>query len=40
LREFWLNPKNFSDYGIDGASRLFDAICAEAGEERPVIKQA
>jgi putative hydrolase of HD superfamily len=40
LREFWLNPKNFSDYGIDGASRLFDAICAEAGETRPVIKQA
>ncbi len=40
LREFWLNPKNFSDYGIDGASRLFDGICAEAGEVRPVIKQA
>jgi putative hydrolase of HD superfamily len=40
LREFWLNPKNFSDYGIDGASRLFDGICAEAGEVRPIIKQA
>lgn len=38
LREFWLNPKNFSDYGIDGASWLFDEICAEAGEVRPVIK--
>ena len=37
LREFWKNPKNFADYGIEGASRLFDAICAEAGEARPTV---
>jgi putative hydrolase of HD superfamily len=40
LREFWLNPKNFADYDIEGASRLFDAICAEAGEVRPLPKKA
>lgn len=35
LREFWGNPKNFRDYGIDCVSDLFDAICARAGKERP-----
>jgi putative hydrolases of HD superfamily len=35
LEEFWLNPKNFKDYGIEPAARLFDAICAAAGRSRP-----
>jgi hypothetical protein len=35
LREFWANPKNFVDYGIEPVSRLFDAICADAGHPRP-----
>jgi putative hydrolases of HD superfamily len=36
LKEFWANPKNFRDFGIDCVSELFDAICAEAGRVRPV----
>lgn len=36
LDAFWDNPKNFNDYGIEAVSRLFDAICAEAGRPRPV----
>lgn len=36
LEEFWTNPKNFADYGIQAVSELFDAICAEAGRDRPV----
>jgi hypothetical protein len=35
LEEFWANPRNFDDYGLEPVSRLFDAICAAAGEERP-----
>jgi putative hydrolases of HD superfamily len=35
LEEFWANPRNFSDYGIEAVSKLFDALCAEAGRERP-----
>ncbi len=36
LAEFWLNPKNFADYGLKPVSDLFDAICAESGHVRPV----
>jgi len=36
LKEFWANPKNFRDFGIECVSELFDAICAEAGRVRPV----
>jgi len=36
LDEFWLNPKNFADYGIAAVSDLFDAICGRAGKERPL----
>ncbi len=35
LDEFWTNPRNFEDYGIEPVSRLFDAVCAEASRERP-----
>jgi len=35
LREFWANPKNFEDYGIAPVSELFDALCRQAGVERP-----
>ena len=35
LDEFWLNPKNFADYGIQPVSDLFDAICEDAGKPRP-----
>lgn len=35
LAEFWLNPKNFADYGIKPVSDLFDVICKEAGRPRP-----
>lgn len=35
LDEFWTNPKNFADYGIEAVSDLFDAICARAGKARP-----
>lgn len=35
LDEFWLNPKNFADYGLEPVSDLFDAICDEAGRTRP-----
>jgi len=36
LEEFWNNPGNFRDYGIDAISTLFDAICRHAGRVRPV----
>ena len=32
LAEFWGNPKNFDDFGIEPVSELFDAICARAGQ--------
>ncbi len=35
LDEFWENPRNFADYGLDPVSALFDAICARAGRSRP-----
>jgi putative hydrolase of HD superfamily len=35
LKEFWKNPKNFQDFGLEPVSRLFDAICEEAGQARP-----
>lgn len=35
LEEFWANPKNFNDYGIEAVSRLFDALCTAAGKPRP-----
>lgn len=35
LKEFWLNPKNFNDFGLESVSKIFDAICAEAGKPRP-----
>lgn len=35
LDEFWGNPRNFDDYGLESVSRLFDAICAHAGRDRP-----
>lgn len=35
LTEFWQNPKNFNDFGIEPVSRLFDHICEQAGMERP-----
>lgn len=35
LEEFWQNPKNFNDYGIQPVGALFDAICAKAGRPRP-----
>lgn len=35
LEEFWINPKNFNDYGIEAVAALFDAICAAAGRVRP-----
>ena len=35
LAEFWGNPKNFDDFGIEPVSELFDAICERAGQPRP-----
>jgi putative hydrolase of HD superfamily len=35
LHEFWRNPRNFDDRGIDVAGELFDAICRRAGVDRP-----
>lgn len=35
LDEFWTNPKNFNDFGIEPVSALFDAVCARAGRTRP-----
>ena len=35
LAEFWTNPKNFNDYGIEALSVLFDTICVRAGKVRP-----
>lgn len=35
LKEFWDNPKNFQDFGLEPVSDLFDAICAAAGHPRP-----
>ena len=35
LAEFWDNPKNFADFGIDGVSDFFNALCKAAGRTRP-----
>ena len=35
LEEFWSNPRNFVDYGLEPVSDLFDAICGCAGRTRP-----
>jgi putative hydrolases of HD superfamily len=35
LEEFWDNPRNFADFGLEPVSRLFDAICAWASRPRP-----
>ena len=35
LEEFWKNPTNFRDFGIPIVSSLFDALCKEAGKQRP-----
>lgn len=35
LGEFWTNPANFNDYGVEEVSSLFDAVCARAGKPRP-----
>jgi len=35
LEEFWGNPKNFNDYGVEPVGALFDAVCAAAGRARP-----
>lgn len=36
LEEFWVNPKNFRDFGFPEISDLFDAICNACGKPRPV----
>jgi putative hydrolase of HD superfamily len=35
LEQFWKNPNNFKDFGIEIVSNLFDAICTHAGRDRP-----
>ena len=35
LKEFWLNPKNFDDFGLEPVSKLFDAICEATDKPRP-----
>lgn len=35
LSEFWRNPRNFDDRGIEVAREVFDAICVRAGATRP-----
>ncbi len=35
LDEFWTNPANFNDYGVEEVSELFDALCVRAGKPRP-----
>lgn len=39
LEEFWHNPKNFNDFGLEEVAMLFDAICAQAGRKRPCPKE-
>jgi putative hydrolase of HD superfamily len=38
LEEFWQNPKNFRDMGLDVANAIYDRICQRAGRERPQQK--
>jgi len=35
LSEFWENPKNFNDYGVEVTRKLFEAICKYAGKKLP-----
>lgn len=35
LEDFWHNPKNFDDRGVEAASEVFDAICERAKRPRP-----
>ena len=35
LSEFWVNARNFEDYGCQPVSDLFNALCAVAGKPRP-----
>ncbi len=35
LTEFWENPKNFNDYGIEITRKLFETICEYAGKKLP-----
>lgn len=35
LDDFWENPANFDDYGLEPIRALFDAICRNADRERP-----
>lgn len=35
LEDFWKNPRNFDDRGIEPASTVFDAICRRADRPRP-----
>ena len=39
LKEFWFNPKNFEDHGLESVSRLFDEICIWSGHKRPINNQ-
>ncbi len=36
LEEFWENPANFNDFGLQEVSALFDALCHRANRKRPV----
>ncbi len=36
LSEFWENPKNFCDYGVELTKKLFLAICEYAGKNCPI----
>lgn len=36
LNEFWENPKNFCDYGVEITKKLFLAICECAGKKYPI----
>ncbi|HOQ32156.1 MAG TPA: HD family hydrolase [Candidatus Hydrogenedens sp.] len=35
LTEFWNNPKNFNDYGVEVTRQLFRTICEHAGKKLP-----
>ena len=36
LSEFWENPKNFCDYGVEITKKLFLTICEYAGKKHPI----
>lgn len=35
LDEFWQNPGNFNDFGLEQVAVFFDAICQRAGRVKP-----